>query len=51
MFTLYNITKIKKGCWQLQHPENSNSRIGNFKTKRDAEKYRTDCMVAIINHK
>ena len=49
MFTLYNTIKIRKGCWQLQHPENKNSRIGNFKTKKDAEKYRIDTMVAIIN--
>lgn len=49
MFTLYNIIKIKKGCWQLQHPENSNNRIGNFKTKKDAENHITQTMLAIIN--
>jgi hypothetical protein len=49
MFNLYDVIKIKKGCWQLQHPENSNSRIGNFKTKKDAENYRLNVMLKIIN--
>jgi len=49
MFKLYNVIKIKKGCWQLRHPENANSRIGNFKTKKEAENHRANTMLAIIN--
>lgn len=49
MFTIYQPKKIKKGKWILEHPENSNSGIGFFKSRKSAINYIIRVMEAIIN--
>jgi hypothetical protein len=49
MYILYIPQKVKNGCWKLQHPENSLSSIGFFKSRKAAMQYQIDCMAKIIN--
>jgi hypothetical protein len=47
-FTVYKPVKISKNKWALEHPKNSNSKIGFFKSRKAAMEYIIKTMSAIL---
>lgn len=48
-FIVYKPVKIAKGKWALENPYNTNSKIGFFKTRKEAHQHIIDTMAAILN--